>query len=193
MSCAIQRRWDLFFVREKKLGARLREEGAFGIFALPTGHHHLDHLDAPYLHCGLFTVMWTSTRVAVRLGTSTFRFQLPALGSWTGSSSLTPALAGLSTPTAGSAPSESGLAGLWNGILLAVPKKKVSHSRKSMRAANKGLKDRVDLVHCSACGKPKLQQHICAYCYNELNRARKSALAQSTDATAKTQPEPTQQ
>lgn len=31
----------------------------------------------------------------------------------------------------------------WDGILNAVPKKKVSHSRKRMRAANKGLKDRV--------------------------------------------------
>lgn len=31
----------------------------------------------------------------------------------------------------------------WDGFLNAVPKKKVSHSRKRMRAANKGLKDRV--------------------------------------------------
>lgn len=31
----------------------------------------------------------------------------------------------------------------WDGLLNAVPKKKVSHSRKSMRSANKGLKDRV--------------------------------------------------
>ena len=31
----------------------------------------------------------------------------------------------------------------WNGLLWAVPKKKVSHSRKAMRSANKGLKDRV--------------------------------------------------
>lgn len=33
----------------------------------------------------------------------------------------------------------------WNGILLAAPKKKVSHSRKAMRAANKGLKDRISM------------------------------------------------
>lgn len=32
---------------------------------------------------------------------------------------------------------------LWDGLVLAAPKKKVSHSRKAMRAANKGLKDRV--------------------------------------------------
>lgn len=30
----------------------------------------------------------------------------------------------------------------WDGILNAVPKKKVSHSRKSMRSANKGLKNK---------------------------------------------------
>lgn len=31
----------------------------------------------------------------------------------------------------------------WDGVLNAVPKSKVSHSRKAMRHANKGLKDRV--------------------------------------------------
>ncbi|KAJ3475663.1 hypothetical protein NLI96_g11686 [Meripilus lineatus] len=32
--------------------------------------------------------------------------------------------------------------------VLAVPKKKTSHSRKAMRSANKGLKDKQNLVHC---------------------------------------------
>lgn len=32
---------------------------------------------------------------------------------------------------------------LWDGLLWAAPKKKVSHSRKAMRHANKGLKDRI--------------------------------------------------
>lgn len=41
------------------------------------------------------------------------------------------------------APAESTSSLLWDGLLLAAPKKKVSHSRKAMRAANKGLKDRV--------------------------------------------------
>lgn len=31
----------------------------------------------------------------------------------------------------------------WDGVLNAVPKSRVSHSRKRMRSANKGLKDRV--------------------------------------------------
>lgn len=34
---------------------------------------------------------------------------------------------------------------VWDGILLAAPKKKVSHSRKAMRMANKGLKDRTSM------------------------------------------------
>ncbi|PWN48090.1 hypothetical protein IE53DRAFT_297141, partial [Violaceomyces palustris] len=66
-----------------------------------------------------------------------------------------------------------GLIGWWNGLLRAVPKKKVSHSRKSMRSANKGLKDRTDLVHCQGCGKPKLQHHLCQHCYSEMTREQK--------------------
>ncbi|PWN19567.1 hypothetical protein BCV69DRAFT_237307, partial [Microstroma glucosiphilum] len=58
-------------------------------------------------------------------------------------------------------------------FLNAVPKKKVSHSRKRMRAANKGLKDRVDFVHCQACGNPKLAHHICASCFGDIARRQK--------------------
>ncbi|SOV05602.1 related to MRPL32 - mitochondrial ribosomal protein of the large subunit [Ustilago sp. UG-2017a] len=131
----------------------------------------------------------TQLQLTLRLGSfALLRFRLPTIltpSSFSSSlsaptsSTLTLALA-TASPTSSPSPSSSssgwGLGLLWDGILLAVPKKKVSHSRKSMRAANKGLKDRVDLVHCSACGKPKIQHHICAYCYAELNRARKVAL-----------------
>jgi len=41
-----------------------------------------------------------------------------------------------------SIPSLQSLVDLFPPFLLAVPKKKVSHSRKAMRAANKGLKDK---------------------------------------------------
>ncbi|WFC95476.1 hypothetical protein MBRA1_002124 [Malassezia brasiliensis] len=58
----------------------------------------------------------------------------------------------------------------WVGLLLAAPKKKVSHSRKAMRSANKGLKDRINLVHCPGCARPKLQHHICEHCYGEFSR-----------------------
>ncbi|PWN30497.1 hypothetical protein BDZ90DRAFT_211569, partial [Jaminaea rosea] len=59
-------------------------------------------------------------------------------------------------------------------ILNAVPKKKVSHSRKRMRAANKGLKDRMDLVHCGGCGRPKAIHHICPHCFGDIARRQKT-------------------
>lgn len=44
-------------------------------------------------------------------------------------------------------PSLQSLLELFPPFLLAVPKKKVSHSRKSMRSANKGLKDKKSMYH----------------------------------------------
>ncbi|KZP31304.1 hypothetical protein FIBSPDRAFT_657080, partial [Athelia psychrophila] len=55
-------------------------------------------------------------------------------------------------------------------FLLAVPKKKVSHSRKSMRSADKGLVDKQNIVNCPACGMPKLSHHLCQECYGSLSR-----------------------
>ncbi|TEB35003.1 hypothetical protein FA13DRAFT_1728799 [Coprinellus micaceus] len=55
-------------------------------------------------------------------------------------------------------------------IVLAVPKKKVSHSRKAMRSANKGLKDKQNIVACPGCGSPKLAHHYCRTCYSEITR-----------------------
>ncbi|KIK43560.1 hypothetical protein CY34DRAFT_803726 [Suillus luteus UH-Slu-Lm8-n1] len=53
-------------------------------------------------------------------------------------------------------------------IVLAVPKSKISHSRKSMRSANKGLKDKRNIVNCPACGEPKLAHHACRACYSSI-------------------------
>ncbi|KAF7310943.1 putative 54S ribosomal protein L32, mitochondrial [Mycena chlorophos] len=60
-------------------------------------------------------------------------------------------------------------------IVLAVPKKKVSHSRKSMREANKGLVDKQNIVNCPGCGAPKLAHHLCPNCYSFLSRMWKAA------------------
>lgn len=128
--------------------------------------------------------------VSVQLGTKVHRLpvpsvvtrHLPIFSSWSSDSSDQPPLAlALATPHQPSEASTSSWtekaaelgSALWNGILLAAPKSKVSHSRKRMRSANKGLKDRTDFVHCSACGKPKLFHHICASCYFELARFQK--------------------
>ncbi|EIW86673.1 hypothetical protein CONPUDRAFT_17616, partial [Coniophora puteana RWD-64-598 SS2] len=55
-------------------------------------------------------------------------------------------------------------------IILAVPKKKVSHSRKRMRSANKGLKDKHNIVNCPACGEAKLAHHMCGNCMSIITR-----------------------
>jgi hypothetical protein len=54
-----------------------------------------------------------------------------------------PALAGIPTEMMGESQEATESALQWDGILNAVPKSKVSHSRKAMRHANKGHKDRV--------------------------------------------------
>ncbi|EGG05851.1 uncharacterized protein MELLADRAFT_107288 [Melampsora larici-populina 98AG31] len=50
-------------------------------------------------------------------------------------------------------------------ILKAVPKKKVSHSRKRMRSAHKGIKPDLGLSSCSGCGQSKRKHHLCLECY----------------------------
>ncbi|KAF5314088.1 hypothetical protein D9611_006892 [Ephemerocybe angulata] len=71
---------------------------------------------------------------------------------------------------------------LFPSIVLAVPKKKVSHSRKSMRSANKGLKDKQNIVACPGCGSPKLSHHYCQTCYSEITRNWKQEKRTEADA-----------
>ncbi|KZS92999.1 hypothetical protein SISNIDRAFT_412073 [Sistotremastrum niveocremeum HHB9708] len=79
---------------------------------------------------------------------------------------------------------------LFPPFLLAVPKKKTSHSRKRMRSANKGLQDKtskrlffdildsadvhIGFVNCPGCGNVKLAHHICASCYSQISREWKA-------------------
>ncbi|WWC87814.1 ribosomal protein L32 [Kwoniella dendrophila CBS 6074] len=55
-------------------------------------------------------------------------------------------------------------------VWASVPKKKTSHSRKSMRSANKGLKNKTNLSLCEACGSIKLTHHVCPTCYSQISR-----------------------
>ncbi|KAJ7169919.1 hypothetical protein C8R46DRAFT_1090528 [Mycena filopes] len=64
---------------------------------------------------------------------------------------------------------------LFPPFVLAVPKSKVSHSRKSMREANKGLKDKHNIVNCPGCGAPKLAHHLCNQCFSFLTRMWKQS------------------
>ncbi|ORY29538.1 ribosomal L32p protein family-domain-containing protein [Naematelia encephala] len=79
-------------------------------------------------------------------------------------------------------PSISSLLELFPPILLAVPKKKVSHSRKRMRSAIKGLKNKTNFSICPACGEPKLSHNICPSCYSQISR-RWKAEARGEDIT----------
>ncbi|KAF6224054.1 hypothetical protein HO133_010628 [Letharia lupina] len=61
------------------------------------------------------------------------------------------------------------LAGLWESILRAVPKKKTSHRKKRQRfMAGKALKDVTALNKCSACGNVKRAHLLCPFCVNEI-------------------------
>jgi len=99
-------------------------------------------------------------------------------------------------------------------IVLAVPKKKVSHSRKSMREANKFIKDKLsaclvvsfrakclhpssilraprslacttDIVACPACGSAKLAHNICPKCFVELTAGWKSAAREAGSSASR--------
>ncbi|SJL05719.1 uncharacterized protein ARMOST_09055 [Armillaria ostoyae] len=55
---------------------------------------------------------------------------------------------------------------LFPSIVLAVPKKKTSHSRKAMRAANKGLKDKQNIVNCPGSERGKTNcEAACLICH----------------------------
>ncbi|WVQ83609.1 ribosomal protein L32 [Cryptococcus sp. DSM 104549] len=55
-------------------------------------------------------------------------------------------------------------------VWASVPKKKTTHSRKSMRANNKGLKNKTNLSLCEACGSIRLTHHVCPTCYSQISR-----------------------
>ncbi len=61
------------------------------------------------------------------------------------------------------------LAGLWESVLRAVPKKKTSHRKKRQRfLAGKALQDVTALNKCSACGNVKRAHLLCPFCVSGL-------------------------
>lgn len=64
-------------------------------------------------------------------------------------------------------------------ILWAAPKKKTSHSKKRMRASNKGLQQKENISTCPACGSNKLLHHLCGNCYSDIKKKAKTLV---TDA-----------
>lgn len=49
-------------------------------------------------------------------------------------------------------------------LLMAVPKKKTTPSKKKLRNRHKWLKNRTDIETCAVCGDLKLMNHLCGHC-----------------------------
>lgn len=62
-----------------------------------------------------------------------------------------------------------------NGLVLAVPKKKVSHQKKRQRqlAGDKQLKELKSLDRCPSCGHVKRRHALCMNCVNEVRQVFK--------------------
>lgn len=55
-------------------------------------------------------------------------------------------------------------------LLMAVPKKRTSASKKKLRNRHKWLKNRSDIETCVVCGNFKLDNHLCGYCVKDVRR-----------------------
>ncbi|OKL60728.1 hypothetical protein UA08_04361 [Talaromyces atroroseus] len=68
------------------------------------------------------------------------------------------------------------LAGLWESVLRAVPKKKTSHMKKRHRQmAGKALKDVKNLSKCPGCGEVKRSHVLCPNCVADIKEHWKEA------------------
>ncbi|ODA82088.1 hypothetical protein RJ55_00593 [Drechmeria coniospora] len=60
---------------------------------------------------------------------------------------------------------------IWESVLRAVPKNKVSHSRKRHRQmAGKALEDVNSLCKCPGCGETKRTHRLCQRCLEDMKR-----------------------
>ncbi|ORE04890.1 hypothetical protein BCV72DRAFT_230874 [Rhizopus microsporus var. microsporus] len=62
-------------------------------------------------------------------------------------------------------------------FLWAAPKKKTSHSKKRMRASNKGLQQKENITTCPVCGSHKMMHHLCGHCYSDIKKKAKLEVA----------------
>lgn len=74
------------------------------------------------------------------------------------------------------------LAGLWESVLRAVPKKKTSHMKKRHRQmAGKALKDVKSLSKCPGCGEPKRSHVLCPTCVKGIASLKPNRFCSQTD------------
>ncbi|GAA5964328.1 hypothetical protein JCM21900_001845 [Sporobolomyces salmonicolor] len=117
----------------------------------------------------------SSARAAPSLYTSSHASPVPSTSSLTVSFtfSAAPALPTYALPSLATLIPDSLSAGLRDLLppwVFAVPKSKTTHSAKRMRSANKGLKEKHNLVACPSCGAPKLSHHLCHECHVAFRR-----------------------
>ncbi|KAF2266725.1 hypothetical protein CC78DRAFT_614900 [Lojkania enalia] len=68
-----------------------------------------------------------------------------------------------------SLPSIPSLTDIWEGVLKAVPKKKMSYRKKRQRfLVGKGLKELTSLNKCPGCGRVKRAHMLCPYCVHAI-------------------------
>lgn len=58
-------------------------------------------------------------------------------------------------------------------VLMAVPKRKTTPSKKKMRNRHKWLKNRTDIHQCAVCGSYKLVGHLCGNCLDKVKEETK--------------------
>ncbi|KAI9731719.1 MAG: hypothetical protein M1834_004508 [Cirrosporium novae-zelandiae] len=103
------------------------------------------------------TIASPAGRQPALFSSSLIQFSLPSLPI-----SLLPAIS-LNVPSI--------LAGLWESVLRAVPKKKTSHMKKRHRQmAGKALKDVTNLTRCPACGSMKRAHVLCEHCLAKIQK-----------------------
>ncbi|KOS22630.1 putative 54S ribosomal protein L32 [Escovopsis weberi] len=85
---------------------------------------------------------------------------------------IVPFLPSLSIAVPGVSLNLPGLLGdIWESVLRAVPKNKVSHSKKRHRQmAGKALKDVNHLCKCPGCGELKRTHRLCQNCLEDMRR-----------------------
>ncbi|GAA5898941.1 mitochondrial 54S ribosomal protein bL32m MRPL32 [Sporobolomyces salmoneus] len=107
----------------------------------------------------------SSSTASLEPSTSSVSFSLPLAGPSSAPATVFASLTSLIPDSLA-----AGLRDLLPPWVLAVPKRRTTHSAKRMRSANKHLKEKQNLVACPGCGAPKLSHHLCHSCHVAFRR-----------------------
>ena len=66
---------------------------------------------------------------------------------------------------------------------MAVPKKKLSKSRRGMRRSHDGL-TAANVIYCPYCGQPTIAHHVCKFCGTYAGKDTKSKVVSSSQPSA---------